>query len=217
MEIRRQDGIERCTQIESVHSSSLSKLESFLNDTCHIPFKFFIYKETKQLKWRDLMGPEKHVLLKNINLPTLFPKLPKVVMTQTLWEDFRNLHQILQREDISQAEADHFGVKAKNWVRSFTAIYQTKHVTPYIHVMAMHIPEFLKQYGNLVQFTQQGMEKLNDQTTIDFARSTNHNYCRNLDALKQLMDKKNRIEHLEDHGFQRQPGTVTCRPCTTYL
>ena len=90
------------------------------------------------------MGPEKHVLLKNINLPTLFPHLPKVV--------------------------------------------------------AMLIPEFLKKYGNLVQFTQQGMEKLNDQTTINFARSTNHNY-RNLDALKQLMDK-NRIEHLEDHEFQ---------------
>ena len=111
---------------------------------------------------------------------------------QILWEDFKNLHQILQREDISLAEADHFRVKAKNWVRSFTAIYQTKHVTPYIHVMAMHIPEFLKKYGNLVQFTQQGMEKLNDQTTIDFARSTNHNY-RNLDALKQLIYKLFRI------------------------
>ena len=70
MEIRRQDGIERCTQIKSVHSSSLSKLESFLNDTCHVPFKFFICKETKQLKWRDLMGPEKHVLLKNTISPT---------------------------------------------------------------------------------------------------------------------------------------------------
>ena len=158
------------------------------------------------------------MLLKNINLPTLFPQLPKVIPTQTLWEDFKNLHHILQREDISPAEADHFRVKAKNWVRSFTAIYQTNHVTPYIHVipyihvMAMHIPEFLKKYGNLVQFTQQGMEKLNDQTTIDFAQSTNHNY-RNLDALKQLMDKKNRIEHLEDHGFQRQSGTVTCSLC----
>ena len=47
--------------------------------------------------------------------------------------------------------------------------------------------------SRISNFTQQGMEKLNDQTTIDFAKSTNHNY-HNLDALKQLMDKRNRIE-----------------------
>ena len=81
-----------------------------------------------------------------------------------------------------------------------------------MHALAMHIPEFLKTYGNLVQFTQQGMEKLNDQTTIDFARSTNHNF-RNLDALKQLMEKQNRVEYLEDHGFQRTPRNLTCSHC----
>lgn len=48
----------------------------------------------------------------------------------------------------------------------------------------MHVPEFLKYYGNLITFIQQGLEKLNDQMTVDFARSTNHNY-RNLDALNK--------------------------------
>ena len=81
----------------------------------------------------------------------------------------------------------------------FTNIYQSKNVTPYMHIMVMHVPEFLIQYKNLVIFTQQGMEKLNDQTTIDFAKSTNHNY-HNLDALKKLMDKRNRIECLQDSG-----------------
>ena len=51
------------------------------------------------------------------------------------------------------------------------------------------------------------MEKLNDQTTIDFARSTNHNF-RNLDALKQLLVKKNRIEQLEDSGCERNSRHV---------
>ena len=36
------------------------------------------------------------------------------------------------------------------------------------------------------------MEKLNDRTSIDFARSTNHNY-QSSEALTQLMEK-NRIE-----------------------
>ena len=38
------------------------------------------------------------------------------------------------------------------------------------------------------------MEKLNNETTINFARSTNHNF-HNLGALKQLIQKKNRIEY----------------------
>ena len=60
----------------------------------------------------------------------------------------------------------------------------------------MHVPEFLKS-------TQQGLEKYNDQMTINFARNANHNY-RNLEALRQLMQKKNRIESSEDGKFQRK-------------
>ena len=100
---------------------------------------------------------------------------------------------ILQKLTISSAEADKFETEAKAWVTYFTSIYQSKNVTPYIHIMAIHIPEFIHKSTNLAQFNQQGMEKLNDQTTIDFARSTNHNY-RNLEALKQLLYKENRME-----------------------
>lgn len=65
-------------------------------------------------------------------------------------------------------------------------VYQSKNVTPYIHILAKHIPDFIQRYKNISQFTQQGLEKLNDQTTLDFARSTNHDYC-SLAALTQLM------------------------------
>ena len=82
MDIRRQGGIKRC--LEELATSSMSKLETFLNDTCHIPFEFLMCKETKSLKWRDLMGPEKHVLLDKINLPVLIPHLPNVDAIQGL-------------------------------------------------------------------------------------------------------------------------------------
>ena len=188
---------------------------------------------------------------------------------------------ILQQLTISSTEADKFETEAKAWVTYFTSIYQSKNVTPYIHIMAMHIPEFIHKYRtwenfgggkfwringskvfgeekfgesvgsilkilafiniggekfgelptvrqirqnfpppkfshvrytNLAQFNQQGMEKLNDQTTIDFARSINHNY-RNLEALKQLLYKKNKMEHLEDNGFQHTPKPTKCSIC----
>ena len=33
---------------------------------------------SKELQWRDLMGPEKHILLGKINLPEVVPELPNV-------------------------------------------------------------------------------------------------------------------------------------------
>ena len=51
------------------------QLEFFINDTCKISFEFFIDKETKTLKWRDLMGPEKRVFFKNMSLADHLPNL----------------------------------------------------------------------------------------------------------------------------------------------
>lgn len=189
LEIRRLDGIERITRPGAINSDNLTTLESFINDTCHIPFKFFVNKDSRQLTWRDLMGPEKLTFFEKVNLPTLLPQLPDVEKIQGLWRDFFHLYTRLQRKNFSKTEAECFGENAKQWVKDFTSIYQTRHVTPYIHVLAMHVSEFLCNHSNLVQFTQQGMEKLNDQTTIDYARSTNHNR-RSLEALQQLIEKK---------------------------
>ena len=44
---------------------------------------------------------------------------------------------------------------------------------------------------------------------INFAHSTNHNFHQ-LDALKQLMQKKNRLEYLQDAGNERKPLMHKC-------
>ena len=193
LDIRRHDEIEKGTALVMTQATYCNQLEFFINNSCKIPFKFSADKETKKLQWRDLMGPEKQVVFGKIALPEQFPKLDNVQAIQDLWDNFQQLYSVLQMDCVSTLEAEKFQQDAKKWVEKFTSIYQSKNVTPYIHIMVMHIPEFLMKYKNLVIFTQQGMEKLNDQTTIDFAKSTNHNY-HNLDALKQLLNKRNRIE-----------------------
>ena len=47
----------------------------------------------------------------------------------------------------------------------FTSIYQSKDVTPYMQAFAVHTSEFICLHGNIIRFTQQGLEKLNDLTT----------------------------------------------------
>lgn len=104
--------------------------------------------------------------------------------------------------------SEEFGHRAKSWVKLFNSLYQTKDVTPYMHAFAMHVPEFLSLYGNINMFSQQGLEKLNDLTTIHFQHSTNHKESQ---ALRQILQKRNRIEELEH--FQRHKQIQTCTTC----
>lgn len=79
-----------------------------------------------------------------------------------------------------------------------------------MHALVWHVPEFIQLYGSISPFTQQGLEKLNDKTTKDYFRSTNQ---RGLDSLIQIVNKRNRMEYLEDLGCQRDTRSITCSNC----
>lgn len=111
------------------------------------------------------------------------------------------------------SDCDHVTVttKAKAWIGDFCSLYQTKHVTPYVHAMAMHVPQF-ELYGNITKFTEQGLEKLNDLTTKHYFRSTNHK-DKEMDSLQQLILKRNRLENLELDDYQCTKKKCTCTRC----
>jgi len=69
-------------------------------------------------------------------------------------------------------------------------------ITPYIHTLAFHVPEFLEKFHDVNIFNVQGLEKLNDFTTQNFHLSTNRKLS-NMKYLKQLFDKQNRIDFYE--------------------
>ena len=55
--------------------------------------KFWIGKQSKQLKWRMLTGPEKLVFSK-IDIPATFPTLEHEDEIQKLWKDFLTIHKL---------------------------------------------------------------------------------------------------------------------------
>jgi len=57
---------------------------------------------------------------------------------------------------------------------------------------------------------QEGMEKLNNITTKHYQRGTNH---KDQDALRQVLEKRNRTEDLGDSGFARKKRKVVCGVC----
>ena len=75
------------------------------------------------------------------------------------------LNKIIHSQTVSSVEIETFKRSAKEWLQQFLTIYQTKHVTPYMHAMVAHLPEFMELYGSVAPFTQQGLEKLNDVYT----------------------------------------------------
>ena len=142
-------------------------------------FHFYTDKDSKQVKWRDLVGPEKMKVFSKLVIPELFPDFPQGDKVQKIWQDFMGIYNLLRSV---HTEKEEIKESVKRWLNLFLDVYQTKHVTSYIHEL----------YGSLAPFSQQGLEHLNDCITKDYFRSTSHRG----DALKTLLLKLNRLDQL---------------------
>ena len=130
---------------------------------------------------------------------------------QTLWTELFQINLVLSKPEdtLSNVDIDNFEVKARDWVRKFTDVYHTKNVTPYIHAMANHVSQFMKLHGSVISFTQ-GLEKYNDCMTKHYFRSTNP---RGEQALRQIMEKRNRLDYLSDHVKRQKCFETICSNC----
>ena len=68
-----------------------------------------------------------------------------------------------------------------------------------MHVLVAHLPKLMKDHGNIWMFSQQGLEKFNDDITKDYFKSTNHKSGE--DSLRQILFKLNRLEYLTDQEY----------------
>ena len=66
--------------------------------------------------------------------------------------------------------------------------------------MIDHVSELMTLHGSILPFTQQSLEKYNDVVAKDYFRFTNH---KGENALRQVMEKQNRLEYLRDTGANR--------------
>ncbi|KAJ8018369.1 hypothetical protein HOLleu_43669 [Holothuria leucospilota] len=89
-------------------------------------------------------------------------------------------------------------------------VYLKKDVTPYMHVLQCHVGETLRLHGNLSNFSQQGLEKLNDKVTTWYFRSTHH---KGNEALRQIMLKENRLQHLKLNCPRSKKIEIKCGVC----
>lgn len=213
-ELRRQDAIDKSNTFSNgfcrTKYKHMAGYETFVK-SLGISFEWKINKDTKKLEYRDLTGPEKLLLMQNVNFKSLLPNLHVTDDLQLLWSSFMDIMGDLKLDYTTDEGITKLEDKIKKWFEKFLALYQAKDVTPYMHALYAHVPEFLKLYQNVAYYTQQGMEKYNDTVSKDYFRSSNH---RGVSALKQLFFKKQRIQLLEAAGLDRVKESYNCGNCS---
>ena len=167
-----------------------------------------------KLTWTDLNGCELEKLMKNIDLNTLLESHPHREKIQFLWKTLIELYTALRVPTTSPdyLQPQQFHDKAKVFTRQLRTVYKDWNVTPYIHCLIYHIPQFLEIYGTIYQFNCQLVEKKNQQHTSFFHRSTQKgglcsSHCR------QVMERENRRLFALQHGLCEQTGTTRRHVC----
>ena len=104
---------------------------------------------------------------------------------KNLWHEFHRLYEILRKPSYTEEEILKFEEDAKNWVRTFCrptigqmnsatvipGLYRKEDVTPYMHMLTMHVPYFmhrLKEKGlSFRLFSTSSIEKKNHNQVLD--------------------------------------------------
>jgi hypothetical protein len=81
---------------------------------------------------------------------------------------------ISQREEFSKNDIENCHRANNQCISAWHDITNGSEWTNYLHVMAAHIPYFMKRYGNLYRYSNQGWEALNQKLKAFYFHNTNH-------------------------------------------
>lgn len=110
----------------------------------------------------------------------------------------------MNKDNPSQQEINNYFLKAQEWITTFTSLgslcqgYQKERVTPYMHIMAYHIPRLMMLHKGIKKFSGQGVEKKNDDCRHIHLQKSNK-----WDASKDVLLVLKRQERLSN--FERTP------------
>jgi hypothetical protein len=145
----------------------------------NVHFEFFKSRSTGgKWNWTSLMGPDKKRVLEHFPVSQFISGI-RGQDIEKLWREFFRLYKIIRKPLLSDQEIDTFEIDAKNWIRTFyrateghlnstlqiPGLYRKQDVTPYMHVFAQHIHQFMRQLKiknlSLRFFSTSSIEKKN--------------------------------------------------------
>jgi len=140
VELRRMDLIEKwkLTDFDSQKCKNLDRVQRFITSLGIPGYNFWVGKQSKELKWRTLTGPEKLTLFRNINIQNLLPNSPETttIKIQVLWIELLQLHEMFSKgPDITEEDICNFESQSRQWVKSlfrFIRLRQLLHTSSYV-------------------------------------------------------------------------------------
>ena len=84
--------------------------------------------------------------------------------------DWIKLVHILREDQLCPADLKR---TTREFMELFFSCYDKSFVTPYLHIFVAHLHEFKQIHRTVNNFNIQGLEKLNDLTTMQFFKQTN--------------------------------------------
>ena len=202
----------RLEKLEGNKSSDLTQrpltsiFKKFLEIDCNITLPFFTkIKDSKaKTKLRQLNSNERMKIFNKLfeddkALIDLFPKKYKtdatLVCLNKLYHKFKIILEIIKRDNRQNFDKKALISLLKEWLKEFITIEPK--ITPYIHILCFHVPEFIEVHGNLNLFSMQGLEKLNHFAKSNYFRQTNHHKST---FTSTLLEKMNRIDFIHLGG-----------------
>lgn len=163
-----------------------------------INVKFCFWKEQGSTAWQytSLMGKDKLKVLESFDLSKLFP-ISRALQIRNLWNKFLEIYFALQKQ---MADIDQFANDVKNWLQQFSScgngFYQKSDITPYMHVLAYHIPELMRihQRWSIKSFSCSPVElKNHTHTSHFFKRTCKDGGVNRKSAIIEILEYENRI------------------------
>ncbi|XP_065182417.1 uncharacterized protein LOC135813127 [Sycon ciliatum] len=161
-----------------------------------------------RLDFTSLMGPDKKILLQNLpekleGSGALNADTENDVLL--MWTTFNDIYANLGKEEFTDGEITQLEEKMKTWIKRFCELgftapgFGKKRVTPYIHAMLFHCPDIIRRFGNLKQFTGNGVEKTNDE-----ARRSHMQKSNKWDACADVLLHSGRRQILSHHCREKR-------------
>ena len=178
--------------------TNLEKMISYLKE-CKIPIYDFYCEENSISKiFTSLQGPHRirvfNRIVKDDSFLKLLESMPKIEKPDEiylLWKDFYSILTCIKSEQLP--DLDYMERLINKWFVKYVSLYGKANVTPYIHMFNYHLIDLYKKYGNINYFNTQGLEKLNDLSTMDYFKTTNKrdDYC------FQILKRNMRMDYLK--------------------
>lgn len=193
---------------------NLKKFLDFLQCECKIYSPYYIKERDTdgvQVKLRSLNSNELETFfnrLKKDTILTMFPSLKKELnRINFCLIEFWNIYCLIKNSQRPFYSIDELKIRLKNWVEVFMKMSckNSSKFTPYIHIFVHHIPEFLLIHGEIDSFNCQGLEKLNHLIKMSYFSNSNKH---SKEYLKQLLQKRNREEFIEQKGTIEEIETL---------